>query len=396
MSATQGQQALSDPRVREAQYTIPVYGQLPFVPERASGCDIFTKDGRRILDLYGGHAVAALGYGHPSLVRAIEEQTNKLLFQSNMVALEVRARAAENLVRVAPNGIERAFFVNSGAEANENALRMACVVTGRKKILAITQGFHGRTAAAAAVTWNSDKWYGFPAKPFDVDFIPRDDCEAALDMIDSDVAAVIFEPVQGVAGAYDLSAEFLQALRQQTRALGALLIADEVQSGMGRCGQFFGVQVHDIEPDILTSAKSLGAGIPCGAVLCTQEIAAKFGPGALGTTFGGGPLAAAAIAATIDAIETENLLRNTRQREVEIRERCLVGPVQKIQGMGLLLGLVCDRPAKEVQSALLDHDILAGTSGDPAVLRILAPLVLESTHVEHLADALQSLAPLTD
>lgn len=396
MSATQEQQALSDPRVREAQYTIPVYGQLPFVPERASGCDIFTKDGRRILDLYGGHAVAALGYGHPNLVRAIEEQTNKLLFQSNMVALEVRAQAAENLVRVAPNGIERAFFVNSGAEANENALRMACVVTGRKKILAITHGFHGRTAAAAAVTWNSDKWYGFPEKPFDVDFIPRDDCEAALEMIDSEVAAVIFEPVQGVAGAYDLSAEFLRTLREQTRALGALLIADEVQSGMGRCGQFFGVQVHDIEPDILTSAKSLGAGIPCGAVLCTQEVAAKFGPGALGTTFGGGPLAAAAIAATIDAIETEDLLRNTRQREAEIREHCVVGPVQKIQGMGLLLGLVCDRPAREVQSALLDHDILAGTSGDPAVLRILAPLVLESTHVEHLADALQSLAPLTN
>ena len=396
MSAPQKHEAMSDPRVREAQFTIPVYGQLPFVPERASGCDIFTKDGRRILDLYGGHAVAALGYGHPGLVHAIEEQSSKLLFQSNMVALEVRATAAENLVRVAPKGIERAFFVNSGAEANENALRMACVVTGRKKILAITQGFHGRTAAAATVTWNSEKWYGFPAKPFDVDFIPRDDCEAALDMIDSDVAAVIFEPVQGVAGAYDLSEEFLKTLRQQTRALGALLIADEVQSGMGRCGQFFGVQIHDIKPDILTSAKSLGAGIPCGAVLCTQDVATNFGPGALGTTFGGGPLAAAAIVATIDAIETEDLLRNVRNREAEIREQCIVGPVQKIQGMGLLLGLVCDRPAKEVQSALLEHDILAGTSGDPAVLRILAPLVLESTHVEHLAEALQKLAPLTN
>ncbi len=396
MTAPHKQEAMSDPRVREAQFTIPVYGQLPFVPERASGCDIFTKDGRRILDLYGGHAVAALGYGHPGLSRAIEEQSSKLLFQSNMVALEVRAMAAENLVRVAPKGIERVFFVNSGAEANENALRMACVMTGRKKILAITQGFHGRTAAAAAVTWNSEKWYGFPAKPFEVDFIPRDDCEAALDMIDSDVAAVIFEPVQGVAGAYDLSEDFLKTLRQQTRALGALLIADEVQSGMGRCGRFFGVQVHGIEVDILTSAKSLGAGIPCGAVLCTQEIAARFGPGSLGTTFGGGPLAAAAIAATIHAIETEDLLRNVRNREAEIREQCVVGPVQKIQGMGLLLGLVCDRPAKEVQSALLEHDILAGTSGDPAVVRILAPLVLESTHVEHLADALQTLAPLTN
>ncbi|MGB5335965.1 MAG: aminotransferase class III-fold pyridoxal phosphate-dependent enzyme [Woeseiaceae bacterium] len=393
MSVAQETKLMSDPRVREAQYTIPVYGQLPFVPERASGCHIFTADGRRILDLYGGHAVAALGYGHPGLVKTLGEQSKKLLFQSNSVALEVRAQAAEQLVRVAPDGIDRVFFVNSGAEANENALRMACVATGRGKILAITQGFHGRTAAAAAVTWNSDKWYGFPSKPFDVDFIPRDDCDAALEMIDSDVAAVIVEPVQGVAGAYDLSENFLTTLRQQTRALGALLIADEVQSGMGRCGQFFGVQVFGIKPDILTSAKSLGAGVPCGAVLCSQEIAANFGPGALGTTFGGGPLAAAAIAATIDAIQTEDLLRNVRDREAQIREQCVVGPVQKIQGMGLLLGLVCDRPAKEVQSALLEHDILTGTSGDPHVVRILAPLVLDAKHVEHLAQALQTLVP---
>lgn len=393
MSIAQETKLMSDPRVREAQYTIPVYGQLPFVPERASGCHIFTADGRRILDLYGGHAVAALGYGHPGLVKTLGEQSKKLLFQSNSVALEVRAQAAEQLVRVAPDGIDRVFFVNSGAEANENALRMACVATGRGKILAITQGFHGRTAAAAAVTWNSDKWYGFPSKPFDVDFIPRDDCDAALEMIDSDVAAVIVEPVQGVAGAYDLSENFLTTLRQQTRALGALLIADEVQSGMGRCGQFFGVQVFGIKPDILTSAKSLGAGVPCGAVLCSQEIAANFGPGALGTTFGGGPLAAAAIAATIDAIQTEDLLRNVRDREAQIREQCVVGPVQKIQGMGLLLGLVCDRPAKEVQSALLEHDILTGTSGDPHVVRILAPLVLDAKHVEHLAQALQTLVP---
>lgn len=396
MPETNALQASGDPRARESRVTIPVYGQLPFVPERASGCDIFTKDGRRILDLYGGHAVAALGYGHPGLVKSLQEQSSKLLFQSNMVALEVRARAAEELVRVAPKGIERVFFVNSGAEANENALRMACVATGRSKILAVTHGFHGRTAAAAAVTWNSEKWYGFPAKPFEVDFIPRDDCEAAMDMIDSEVAAVIVEPVQGVAGAYDLSGQFLRTLRQQTRALGALLIADEVQSGMGRCGQFFGMQVHGIEPDILTSAKSLGAGIPCGAVLCTQAISANFGPGALGTTFGGGPLAAAAIVATIHAIETEDLLINVRRREAEIREQCVVGPVMKIQGMGLLLGLVCDRPAKEVQSALLEHDILTGTSSDPQVLRILAPLVLESTHVNYLAEALQTLVPATN
>jgi len=387
---------MTDPRIREAAVTIPVYGQLPFVPERASGCDIITKDGRHILDMYGGHAVAALGYGHPQLVRAITEQCNKLLFQSNAVALDIRAEAAEKLTRVAPNGIDRVFFVNSGAEANENALRMACMATGRRKILAITHGFHGRTAAAAAVTWNSERWYGFPSKPFDVDFIPRDDVAAALQMIGNDVAAVIVEPVQGVAGAYDLSTEFLQALRDQTSKHGALLIADEVQSGMGRCGQFFAVQVHGIEPDILTSAKALGGGIPCGAVMCSHTIAANFGAGDLGSTFGGGPIAAAAITATIDVIENESLLANVRKSEIDIREKCVVGPVTRIQGMGLLLGLVCDRPAIEVRDALLEHDILTGTSSDPEVLRILAPLVLESRHIDHLAEALRNIVPATN
>ena len=393
MPGTTGAIAASDPRAREAATTLSVYGQLPFVPERASGCNIITNDGRRILDLYGGHAVAALGYGHPRLTAAISAQSAKLLFQSNAVALEVRAQAAEKLLGIAPDELERVFFVNSGAEANENALRMACVVTNRKKILAITHGFHGRTAAAGAVTWKSQKWYGFPSTPFDVEFIPRDDCDAAAAMIGQDVAAVIVEPVQGVAGAYDLSHEFLTTLRKCTRQHGVLFIADEVQSGIGRSGQYFAVQSHGISPDILTTAKALGGGVPCGAVLCTDDVAEHFGSGDLGTTFGGGPLAAAAIVAVIESIEAESLLQNVRQREAQIREQCVKGPVQRIQGKGLLLGLVCDRPAVEVRDALLERDILTGTSSDPNVLRILAPLVLESHHVDHLADALDSIAP---
>ena len=379
-----------DPRSREAETTIPVYGQLPFVPARTSGCDIITDDGRRILDLYGGHAVAALGYGHPRLMDAIREQSETLLFQSNAVALDVRARAAEKLVAAAPTGLGRVFFVNSGAEANENALRMACTVTGRRKVLAISGGFHGRTAAAGAVTWKAEKWYGFPAMPFDVEFIPRDHVAAAREMIGPDVAAVIFEPVQGVAGAFDLSRDFVATLREATERAGAMLIADEVQTGVGRCGRFFAVQAHGITPDILTSAKALGGGIPCGAVLCRAEIAERFGAGDLGSTFGGGPVAAAAIVAVIDTIENEGRLQNVRDREAQIRAQCVVGPVTRIQGMGLLLGLCCDRPAAQVRDALLDQDILTGTSADPAVLRILAPLVITSDHVDRLAAALRS------
>jgi len=381
--------ASQDPRIREATAMIPVYGQLPFVPERASGCEIVTIDGRRILDMYGGHAVASLGYGHPRLLQAIQEQSERLLFQSNAVALDVRAAAAEQLVAIAPANLTRVFFVNSGAEANENSLRIACMATGRKKVLAITHGFHGRTAAAAAVTWKAaNSWYGFPNTPFDVDFIPRDDIAAAHAMIDDSVAAVIFEPIQGVAGAYDLSMDFVQALSDACRSSATILIADEVQSGMGRSGRYFAVDACSVEPDILTSAKSLGGGVPCAALLTSEKLSALMQSGDLGSTFGGGPLASAAILAVIETIQAENLLDNVRQREAEIRQHCLVGPVTEIQGRGLLLGLVCDRPAREVQSALLEQNILAGTSADPNVLRLLPPLVLESSHVRRLAQAL--------
>jgi acetylornithine/succinyldiaminopimelate/putrescine aminotransferase len=224
-----------------------------------------------------------------------------------------------------------------------------------------------------------------------VEFIPRDDPDRAVDMIDNDVAAVIVEPVQGVAGAFDLSGAFLQTLREETRRHGAVMIADEVQTGMGRSGDYFACAVHEIEPDILTTAKSLAGGLPAGAVLVSDDLAKHFGPGSLGTTFGGGPLAAAATSAVIDVIRRDDLLGNVVRREAEIRERCITGPVEAVQGMGLLLGLICDRPAAGIRDALLEHDILTGTSSDPKVLRILAPLVLESHHVTRLSAALASI-----
>lgn len=388
--------ASEDPRTREAAVMLQVYGQLPFVPAQATGCDLVTTSGQRILDFWGGHAVAALGHGHPRLVQAICEQARQLIFQSNAVALDVRAAAAEQLVGIAPKNLSRVFFVNSGAEANENALRMACLATGRQKILALTHGFHGRTAAAGAVTWNSaDSWYGFPNTPFAVDFIPRNDVAAAESMIDESVAAVIFEPVQGVAGAFDLSADFVAALREGTSRTGALLISDEVQCGMGRSGHYFAIEACRAEPDLLTTAKGLGGGIPCGALLCSESVSKTVGLGSLGSTFGGGPVAAAAIIAVIETIKAEDLLANVRRREAEIREHCVTGPVRSVQGMGLLLGLVCDRPAAEIRDALLQRDILTGTSADPSVLRLLPPLVLQPEHVRRLAKALGTIAPKT-
>lgn len=388
--------AQDDAAVRESAFTLPVYRRLQLAVNRASGCDIVSTDGRHILDLYGGDSVAVLGYGHPRIVDAIKHQSQRLLYQDSIVALDVRATAAEKLLSIAPGSLARVQFVNCGEEAVENALRIAFMATGRRKILAVTQGFHGRSAASGAVSWNAaGSWYGFPQTPFDVEFIPRNDVAAAHAMIDNDVAAVIFEPIQSAAGAFDLSLEFVEALRAATRSCAALLIADEVQSCMGRSGQYFAIQTTGVEPDIMTCAKALGGGIPCGAVLVSENLASLMSPGDIVSTGGGGPVAAAAIVAVIDSIQKDQLLQNVREREQQIREQCVRGPVTRIQGMGLMLGLVCDRPAREVQSALLEHDILTGVCDDPFVLTLLPPLVLQAWQVDQLADTLGHLAPET-
>jgi len=373
-----------------------VYPMLPFEPVSGQGVYIEDGGGRRVLDLYGGHAVAALGYGHPRLTAAIVEQAQQLLFQSNLVPLRIRDEAAEKLAAFAPEGLSRVFFVNSGAEANENALRLALQVTGRSRVVAMEHGFHGRTAAAGAATWGAaDRWYGFPRTPFDVTFAPRDDLDALAAAVNTDTAAVIIEPVQGVAGAFDFAPEFVKAARELCTRNGALLILDEVQTGMGRLGVPFGADLYDVRPDLLTTAKALGGGFPCGAVLMTQALAADLGPGAMGTTFGGGPLACAAIKTVIDVIEEEDLLPRVREVAGRIRETCVRGPVVDVHGAGFLVGLRTTPRAAAVRDALLEKDILTGTSADPHVLRLLPPLILENHHVESLAEALEDLGSET-
>jgi acetylornithine/succinyldiaminopimelate/putrescine aminotransferase len=367
----------------------PVFAQYPLPVTHAAGVWLHTSDGRRVLDLYGGHAVAALGYGHPGWTRALTQQAQALNFQSNAVPLDVRTRAADRLVRFSGLDFQSVFFVNSGAEANENALKMAFTCTGRSAVVALEHSFHGRTAGAGALTWGAaGKWYGFPRAPFDVQFIPRREPAPIHAAITAATAAVFVEPVQGVGGAFDLGAEYLTALRRRCDAVGALLIFDEVQCGMGRTGQPFAANLYGVMPDMITTAKALGNGFPCAALLMASRVAAAVKLDALGTTFGGGPMACAVIEATIDALEKEELLANVRRVGALIRERCIVGPVSGHQGAGLLTGLICTRPAKEVHAALLARDILTGTSGDARVLRLLPPFILAPEHVEQLRAAL--------
>ncbi|MEY2742671.1 MAG: hypothetical protein RIS21_1039 [Planctomycetota bacterium] len=370
---------------------LDVFHITPVEPVKAEGVWITAKDGRRYLDFYGGHAVALLGYGHPRLCATLDAQARTLFFQSNAVDIAVRRRAAERLVKFGPKELTRAFFVNSGAEANENALRVAFLATRRPRIIAVTGAFHGRTAGAAAITAGHEKWYAYPNKPFDVTWVPVDDIPALEKAFGTDVAAIILEPVQGVAGAKDLSPEFMKAARALATCWGALFISDEVQCGMGRTGWPFAVMAHGIVPDIITTAKGLGGGFPVSAVLVTDALAAVVKKGDLGTTFGGGPLACAMVETVIDTIEQEDLLPRVRRLGERIRKEAVVGPVVGVQGAGYLIGLRTRRPAKEVLEQLRAKGIMAGSAGDPHIVRLLPPLVLEDAHVDLLIAALKEI-----
>jgi len=366
----------------------PVFAQYPLPIVAGEGIWLQTADGRRVLDLYGGHAVAALGYGHAGWTRALQAQAQTLNFQSNAVPLAVRERAAARLVRFSGLNFNSVFFVNSGAEANENALKMAFTITQRSEVVALEHGFHGRTAAAGALTWGAaGKWYGFPRPPFDVRFLARREL-SALSAISERTAAVIVEPVQGVGGAFDLGAEYLGALRRRCDATGTVLIFDEVQCGMGRTGTPFAANLYGVQPDMITTAKALGNGFPCAALLMTPQVAKAVKLDALGTTFGGGPMACAVIEAVVEALESEHLLENVRRVSQYLREHCVVGPVSAIQGAGFLLGLICTRAAKDVHRALLERDIFTGTSGDARVVRLLPPFIMGEAEVDRLRAAL--------
>ncbi len=376
---------------QESPRLMPVYPHLPFEPASGEGVWLTTRDGRRLLDFYGGHAVALLGYGHPRLLAALAEQAKTLFFQSNITPLAVRSRAAEALAAFAPRHLSQVFFVNSGAEANENALRIALRKTGRKRVVAIQGAFHGRTAAAAAVTHGAARWYGFPRAPFEVDFLPRNDESAIAALVTEDTAAVIAEPVQGQAGAYVLEPGFLAALRDRTRLVGACLIFDEVQCGMGRMGEPFAAQLMGVTPDLLTVAKGLAGGFPAGAVLARPEWLDVLAPGDLGTTFGGGPLACALIETVLAVIEQEGLLPRVRHLSARLKRECRLGPVVDVQGEGFLLGLRTTRPAKQIVLELIERGVLAGGAADPHIVRLLPPLVLEDEHVDTLVAALAEI-----
>jgi acetylornithine/succinyldiaminopimelate/putrescine aminotransferase len=371
---------------------LPVYPPFPVRPVSGHGSWLVDEDGNEWLDAYGGHAVASTGHSHPEVVRAIAAQAERLLFYSTAVPHPLREALAEKLAALCPDPLGRVFFCNSGAEANENALHLARKHTGRRDVVSVAGGWHGRTVATLAVT--DGERYEEAARRAGMPLsrkVPFDDVAALEHAVDRRIAAVIVEPVQGLAGARDCSPEFLAAARRACDAAGAVLIFDEVQCGVGRCGAFSAAEAYGVVPDVLTFAKGLAAGLPVGAVVATPAVTASLAVGDLGSTFGGGPVVAAAALANIGVIEREGLIANA----LRIGERLARGArslgVSRVSGRGLLLGLHLDRPAAEVQRALFARRILTGTASDPRVLRLLPPLSFSAREADLLLAGLEEV-----
>lgn len=375
---------------RDTPALLPVYAQMPVVPVSGRGCWLTDAQGNEWLDAYGGHAVSSTGHSHPDVVRAICDQAGRLLFYSAAVYLEVREALAAALVARCPAPLDRVFLCNSGAEANENALHLARRATGRRGVVSLEGGWHGRTVAALACTDGPRyaAWAEGAGMPLSRK-VPFDDAGALERAVDESVAAVIIEPVQGMAGARDASPAFLRAAREICDRRGAALIFDEVQCGVGRCGAFTAAESYGVVPDALTLAKGLASGLPAAAVLAAPSLTARVQVGDLGTTFGGGPVACAAALATLAVIDREALIENAMRVGDYIADGARRLGVRHVSGRGLLLGLHLDRPAAAVQRALFGRRILTGTAGDPGVLRLLPPLTFSTGEADLLLAGLE-------
>ena len=351
-----------------------VYSLYDIEPVKGSGNRVYTADGTEYLDLYGGHAVISVGHAHPKYVDAISRQAATLGFYSNSVINSLQTKLAEKLGKASGYDDYALFLCNSGAEANENAMKLASFSTGRKKILAFGHAFHGRTSGAVAATDNPAIQAPFN-KTDNVIFVPLNDAEAMKNALRSnEFAAAIIEGIQGVAGIHEPTPEFMQALAEECKQTGTLLILDEIQSGYGRSGKFFAHQHYGVRPDIITCAKGIANGFPMGAVLISPEIEAK--KGMLGTTFGGNHLACAAAIAVLDIMEEERLVDNAASvGEYLITEMKKIPEIPEVRGKGLMIGFEVDGfSGSELRKELLfGHHIFTGGAGKMTV-RLLPAL----------------------
>jgi len=369
-----------------------VYPRFDVTPVRAKGAYVYDEKGQEYLDFYGGHGVISIGHTHPHYVKLLEQQLQLIGFYSNSVNMPLQEELAKKLAIQSGYADHQLFLCNSGAEANENALKLASFHTGKKKVIAFRKSFHGRTAATLNVTDNANI-----SAPINLDNYPvvwadlNNEKAVTQALRTKDVAAVIVEGIQGVGGLDMPTVAFLQFLSKSCKENDALLILDEIQSGYGRSGKFFAHQYAGIQPDLITMAKGMGNGFPIGGVLIAPQIKAK--AGMLGTTFGGNHLACAAGIAVLDVLASEKLIDNVMQmHQLLIDALQHIPAVRAIKGKGLMLGVQFDFPVQEMRSKLLyEHHVFTGAASDPTLLRILPPLGIDAAHIQTFIHALKNV-----
>lgn len=366
-----------------------VYPLFDITPVKAQDVYVFDENGTKYLDLYGGHAVISIGHSHPEYVKKVSEQLNNIGFYSNSIQNPLQVELALTLGKLSGCEEYQLFLCNSGAESNENALKLASFHTNKKKIIAFKNSFHGRTSAAVATTDNSKIVAPLNAQQA-VEFIDLGDLvsvEKAL--VKNDVCAVIIEIIQGIGGLDESSTKFYQGLKKLCKKYNTILIADEIQCGFGRTGDFFAFQKHNITPDIISMAKGMGNGFPIGGILIHPNIEASFG--LLGTTFGGNHLACVASLTVLNVLESENLMQNAKEVSAYFKEKAKsISIVKSVKGRGLMLGLEFDFNVSELRKKLIfEHHIFTGNAKNPNVLRILPPLTVQKHHIDLFFEALK-------
>jgi acetylornithine/N-succinyldiaminopimelate aminotransferase len=368
-----------------------VYPLYNVTPVKAEGCYVWDENNIKYLDLYGGHGVISVGHTHPKYVASLTNQLQKIGFYSNSVQMPLQVELAEKLGKLSSCENYNLFLCNSGAEANENALKLASFITGKSRILAFTNSFHGRTSAAVAVTDN--KSINAPINlQQEVTFLPLNDIELVIhELGKGDVAAVIIEGIQGVGGLDEGTKKFFKKVKKICKKKEVILILDEIQSGYGRSGQFFAFQYHNIKPDIITIAKGMANGFPIGGVLIAKKHKAKYGM--LGTTFGGNHLACVAAISVLDIIEEENLISNVNEVSNYFMEEIKqISEVKKVKGKGLMLGVEFDFEVGELRKKLIfDKHIFTGGSNNKNLLRILPPLTITKAQINEFIKALKEV-----
>lgn len=363
-----------------------VYPLFNITPVKALGCFVWDSDGNKYLDLYGGHAVISIGHSHPHYIGMISDQVQKIGFYSNSIQNPLQKELADKLGKLSGYDDYQLFLCNSGAEANENAIKLASFITGRKKFISFSKSFHGRTSAAVALTDNP-KIVAPVNATSNALILPFNDIQTVeKTLAENDIAAVIIEGIQGIGGINIPDAEFMKELGILAKKYGALFIVDEIQSGYGRSGKFFAHQYYDVKPDIITTAKGMGNGFPIGGVLISPEI--KPWHGMLGTTFGGNHLACAAAIAVLDVMESDDLVGNAETVGNYLMEKLKAFDGDfTIRGKGLMIGLEFSSPVKEIRSKLLfDHKIFTGVSG-ANMIRLLPPLSLSKQEADIFLEA---------